>query len=307
MPGLSRRDLIKGICATATLLSLPPVSVFAAGREQLQRKIPASGEELPVMGMGTWQTFDVGNDTEMRRQLQGVLQTFFDNGGKVIDSSPMYGSSEQVVGDLLRRLPGAHQPFIATKVWIYGRKAGIRQMQASMEKLGVKVVDLMQIHNLRDWKTHLETLRNWKDKGRIRYIGMTTSHGRDHKELVDIMRNQKPDFVQFSYSLGNREAERDIFPVAADLGIATLINRPFEGGTLFNRIRNTPLPGWAADIACDSWAQIFLKYIISHPDVTSVIPATSRVDHMRDNMAAGFGQLPDQAMRKRMERDFEKL
>jgi diketogulonate reductase-like aldo/keto reductase len=176
-----------------------------------------------------------------------------------------------------------------------------------MEKLGVSVMDLMQIHNLRDWKTHIKTLRDWKDDGKIRYIGITTSHGRDHKELQDVMQREKPDFVQFSYSMANREAEEDIFPVAADLGIATLINRPFQGGSLFNRVRNSPLPGWAADIDCESWAQVFLKYIISHPHTTCVIPATSRPEHMLDNMAAGFGKLPDEAMRRRMEKDFEKL
>jgi diketogulonate reductase-like aldo/keto reductase len=308
LPDVSRRRLLRGICTAAALLNLSPRLVMAAEPAAIiKRKIPATGEELAVMGMGTWMTFDVGDDPKMLTQLHQVLQTFFDDGGEVIDTSPMYGSAQAVIGDLLREVRHPGKVFTATKVWIYGKKAGIDQMKESMDKLGVSVVDLMQVHNLRDWKTHLETLRNWKDKGRIRYIGMTTSHGRSHDELVHIMKEKKPDFVQFSYSMGNREAEKVLFPVAADKGIATLINRPFQGGGLFNRVKGRPLPGWAAEIGCKTWAQVFLKYIISHPGVTGVIPATSRVDHMRDNMAAGYAPLPDAALRRRMEMDFEKV
>lgn len=304
---LSRRELLKGVCATAAYLQIHPHVLHAAGREAIKKTIPSSGEELAVMGMGTSRTFDAGNDTALRAQLRDVLQSFFDNGGELIDSSPMYGSSEEVTGDLLKDVTGKDKLFAATKVWIYGRDAGVEQMQASMDKMGVETMDLMQIHNLRDWKTHLRTLRDWKEKGKIRYIGITTSHGRDHEEFINIMKNEKLDFVQFSYNIENRVAEKEIFPIAADRGIATLINRPFQRGSLFSKAGDKPLPGWAEDVDCDTWAQVFLKYIVSHPAVTCVIPATSKVKHMEDNMNAGFGRLPDEALRKRMEEDFARL
>ena len=307
MPDIARRTLLKGICTAAALLNMPPGMARTAGSERIVKKIPATGEELTAVGMGTSRTFDAGTDSELRAQLQEVLQTFFDNGGQVIDSSPMYGTAEAVVGDLLRRVTRKDKLFAATKVWIYGKEAGIKQMQTSMEKMGVSVMDLMQIHNMRDWKTHIKTLREWKEKGKIRYFGVTTSHGRDHDELLKIMKHDDPDFVQFSYSLGNREAEQEIFPVAADKKIATLINRPFQAGSLFNKVKGHPLPDWAAEIDCTSWAQVFLKYIISHDHATCVIPATSRVTHMLDNMAAGYGRLPDADMRLRIEKDFEKM
>jgi diketogulonate reductase-like aldo/keto reductase len=307
MPDIARRTLLKVICTAAALLNMPPGIAQTAGSRRIVKKIPGTGEELMAVGMGTSRTFDAGDDTELRAQLQEVLQTFFDQGGQVIDTSPMYGTAETVVGDLLRRVTHKDKLFAATKVWIYGREAGIKQMKSSMEKMGVTVMDLMQIHNMRDWKTHIKTLREWKDKGNIRYFGITTSHGRDHEELVKIMKNENPDFVQFSYSLGNRDAEKDIFPVAADKNIATLINRPFQAGTLFSKVKGKPLPGWAAEIDCSSWAQVFLKYIISHDHSTCVIPATSRVSHMLDNMAAGYGRLPDADLRLRIEKDFTKL
>lgn len=304
---LSRRELLKGVCATAAYLQIHPHVLHAAGREAIKKTIPSSGEELAVIGMGTSRTFDAGNDTALRSQLREVLQSFFDNGGELIDSSPMYGSAEEVTGALLKDVTNKDNLFAATKVWIYGRDAGIEQMQASMDKIGVETMDLMQIHNLRDWKTHIRTLRNWKEKGKIRYIGITTSHGRAHDEFVDIMKKEPLDFVQFSYNIENRVAEKEIFPLAADRGIATLINRPFQRGSLFNKAGDKPLPGWAVDIDCDSWAQIFLKYIVSHPAATCVIPATSKIEHMVDNMSAGYGRLPDAALRKRMEQDFARL
>jgi len=307
MQRLSRRELLKGVCAAAAYLQLPPGMLNAAEHETIKKTIPSSGEELSVIGMGTSRTFDAGNDPTLRAQLQDVLQCFFDYGGELIDTSPMYGSAEEVVGDLLKKVSNKNKLFAATKVWIYGREAGIKQMQASMEKMGVKTMDLMQIHNLRDWKTHIRTLRDWKEQGKIRYLGITTSHGRAHNEFIKIMKNEKLDFVQFSYNIDNRTAEKEIFPIAADRGIATLINRPFQRGSLFNKAGNKPLPGWAADIDCDSWAQIFLKYIVSHPAATCVIPATSKVKHMVDNMSAGYGRLPDAALRKRMEQDFAQL
>lgn len=307
MPDTTRRTLLKALCTAATLLKMPSVFAQTAGGERILKKIPSTGEELMAVGMGTSRTFDAGDDLELRAQLQQVLQSFFDRGGQVIDTSPMYGTAETVVGDLLRRITHKDKLFAATKVWIYGKEAGIKQMQASMDKIGVSVMDLMQIHNMRDWKTHIKTLREWKEKGKIRYFGITTSHGRDHDELVKIMKNEDPDFVQFSYSLGNREAEQDIFPVAAKKKIATLINRPFQAGSLFSKVKDRPLPDWAAEIDCSTWAQVFLKYILSHDHSTCVIPATSRVSHMLDNMAAGYGRLPDADLRLQIEKDFEQL
>jgi aryl-alcohol dehydrogenase-like predicted oxidoreductase len=279
----------------------------AAEQQPIKKTIPGSGEPLSVIGMGTSRTFDAGDDPALRQQLTDVLQAFFDNGGQLIDSSPVYGSAEQVLGDLLKNVRNKDGLFAATKVWIYGEEAGIDQMKASMDRMGVETMDLMQIHNLRDWRTHMNTLREWKRKGRIRYLGITTSHGRAHDEFIDIMKAERPDFVQFSYNIDNREAEQDILPLAAELGIATLVNRPFQRGGLFSKVRDVPLPDWAGDIDCDSWAQIFLKYIVSHPAVTCVIPATSKVEHMLDNMAAGYGRLPDPDLRQRMEEDFARL
>ena len=219
----------------------------------------------------------------------------------------MYGSSEQVTGDLLRRIDNKDALFAATKVWTYGKPDGIEQMQRSMQRMGVEVFDLMQIHNLRDWQVHLETLQEWKRRGRVRYIGITTSHGRFHDELEGILDIEPFDFVQFSYSIGNRTVEQRLLPLAAERGMATLINRPFQRGELFARVRGKPLPDWAAEFDCASWAQFFLKFVVSHPAVTCTIPATSKLHHMQDNMAAGFGRLPDATLRKRMIGYFETL
>jgi len=235
------------------------------------------------------------------------LQTFFDNGGAVIDSSPMYGSAESVVGELLKKVSNKQALFAATKVWTYGKQNGIEQMQNSMRRMGVDVMDLMQIHNLRDWKIHLPTLRQWKEEGKIHYIGITTSHGRSHAELEQIMRKEPLDFVQFSYSIGNRTVEERLLPLAADRGVATLINRPFERGELFQRVKGKSLPDWSAEFDCRSWGQFFLKFIVSHPAVTCVIPATSKVYHMQDNMSAGLGRLPTETMRRRMIDTMESL
>ena len=298
---VSRRSLLGMLGSTAACVSLSPALLRAAERQQLKKTIPSSGEAVVAMGMGTYETFDAGSDAAMRAQLLDVLQAFLDHGGQVIDSSPMYGSSEEVVGDLLKKAGNKGGLFAATKVWTDGRDNGIGQMQESMQKMGVAVMDLMQIHNLRDWQTHLATLRDWKAEGRIRYIGITTSHGRAHDEFARIMEKESLDFAQFTYNIANREVEKRLLPLAADRGIATLINRPFEGSDLFTRVRGRPLPDWAPEIDCQSWAQIFLKYIISHPAVTCAIPATSKVKHMIDNMGAGYGRMPDAAMRRRME------
>jgi aryl-alcohol dehydrogenase-like predicted oxidoreductase len=268
--------------------------------ELITKPIPATGERLPVIGMGTSRTFDVGSDPQARAVLLPVLQAFFDKGGAVIDSSPMYGSAEEVIGDLLQRVDNTGALFAATKVWTYGRQAGVEQMLRSQRRMGVERFDLMQIHNLRDWEVHLETLQEWKRRGRVRYIGITTSHGRFHPELERILDSKPFDFVQLSYNIGNRVAERRLLPLAAERGIAVLINRPFQRGDLFRQVKGRPLPEWATRFDCESWAQFFLKFVVSHPAVTCAIPATSKLHHMQDNMGAGFGRLPDADTRNRM-------
>ena len=273
----------------------------------IQRAIPSSGEVLPVMGMGTSGTFDTEGDPASLATLQEVLQAFFDGGGTVIDSSPMYGNSESRVGDVLRALPQRPQLFAATKVWTTGRQQGIAQMEESARRMNVERFDLIAVHNLQDWQTHLETLKNWKAEGKVRYIGITTSHGRDHDEFLQVMRTQPLDFVQFSYNIEERAAERELLPVAAERGIATMINRPYQRGALFTRSRGKELPALAAELDCSSWGQFYLKYILGHPAVTCIIPATASVHHMVDNMRANFGRLPDARQRAEMLRLFEQL
>lgn len=269
-------------------------------RHPLQRTVPSSGEMLPVIGMGTWETFDVGADPAVRSTLAKVMQSFFEKGGTVIDSSPMYGRAESVSGDLLKETGHQDAVFAASKVWTDGRGKGIEQMRRSIRRMGVSTMDLMQVHNLRDWRTHLPVLREWQQGGRIRYIGLTTSHGRYHDTLEHLLRTEPLDFVQFTYNLEDRDVETRLLPLAADQGVATLINRPFQQGVLFRRVRGAPLPKWCAEFDCLSWAQFFLKFILAHPAVTCVIPATAEIQHVTDNMTAGFGRLPDAAMRKRM-------
>ncbi len=273
----------------------------------IQRAIPSSGELLPVIGMGTSRTFDTEGDPASLATLQEVLQAFFDGGGTVIDSSPMYGNSESRVGDVLRALPQRPKLFAATKVWTTGRQQGIAQMEESARRMNVERFDLIAVHNLQDWQTHLETLKNWKAEGKVRYIGITTSHGRDHEEFLQVMRTQPLDFVQFSYNIEDRAAERELLPVAAERGIATMINRPYQRGALFTRSRGKELPALAAELDCSSWGQFYLKYILGHPAVTCIIPATASVHHMVDNMRANFGRLPDARQRAEMLRLFEQL
>ena len=273
----------------------------------IQRAIPSSGELLPVIGMGTSRTFDTEGDPASLATLQEVLQAFFDGGGTVIDSSPMYGNSESRVGDVLRALPQRPKLFAATKVWTTGRQQGIAQIKESARRMNVERFDLIAVHNLQDWQTHLETLKNWKAEGKVRYIGITTSHGRDHEEFLHVMRTQPLDFVQFSYNIEDRAAERELLPVAAERGIATMINRPYQRGALFTRSRGKELPALAAELDCSSWGQFYLKYILGHPAVTCIIPATASVHHMVDNMRANFGRLPDARQRAEMLRLFEHL
>jgi len=297
---LSRRHFIQDLGLISAGILLMPETIFSEIRRPVTRAIPSSGERIAVIGMGTSGTFDAGSDPAARAELGEVLQAFFDKGGALIDSSPMYGSSEAVVGELLKTVRHKDALFAATKVWTDGKQNGIIQMQESMRRMGVAVMDLMQIHNLRDWKTHLPTLREWKEEGKIRYIGITTSHGRSHAELMQIMRTENLDFVQFTYNLDDRAVEDSLLPLAADRGMATLINRPYQRGALFSKVKGKALPEWAGEFDCRSWGNFFLKFIVSHPAVTCVIPATAKVGHMQDNMAAGFGRLPDPGMRKRM-------
>ena len=303
-PDLSRRAFLAMLGAAS---ALPPSFAEAAPGPMLTRAIPATGEQVPVIGMGSWITFNVGQDKELRNQRLQVLQTFFDRGGGVIDSSPMYGSSEAVIGYCLARIENRDSLFSATKVWTPLKWFGPGQMAESRELWGIERFDLMQIHNLLNWEGHLETLLEDKEAGRIRYIGITTSHGRRHDEFEKVMREQPLDFVQFTYNVLDREAERRLLPLAAERGLAVLANRPFRRKQLFRLFEQQPLPEWAGDIDCANWAQFFLKFIVSHPAVTCAIPATSRVAHMQENMGALYGRLPDQPMRERMIRYVESL
>ena len=271
------------------------------------RPIPASGEMLPVVGLGTYQSFDVGSGAAERDPVKQVLRLFAQQGGKLVDSSPMYGPSESVVGDLAAELGISARLFMATKVWTSGREAGIRQMEESLRRMKVERMDLMQIHNLLDWKTHLGTLQQWKAAGRIRYIGITHYHSGAYAELERLMKTKDFDFVQFNYSIAEREAEDRILPLAHELGIAVIVNRPFAQASLFSRVKGKDVPAWAAEFDCRSWAQFFLKYILAHPAVTCVIPATGKPQHLVDNMMAGVGCFPDAAMRQRMVKFMDKL
>ena len=302
---ITRRQLLK---LSAGLLALPYTNLLAADKLPLiQRKIPSSGELLPVIGMGTSRTFNTGNDAASLAQLTAVIQEFFKGSGKVIDSSPMYGESESRVGDILRNMQNHPQVFAATKVWTSGREQGIAQMQESARRMNVKTFDLIAVHNLSDWKTQLATLKEWKKEGKVRYIGITTSHGRDHDEFLEVMRSEPIDFVQFTYNIGNLTAEEKILPLAQDKGIATMINRPYQRGSLFRTSKGKELPAMAKEIDCSSWGQFYLKFILGHPTVTCLIPATSKPKHMVDNMMANFGRLPDQSQRAEMLKIFNSL
>ena len=256
------------------------------------RPIPSTGEDLPVIGCGTYIGFDVAAGSAEYQRLPGVLQALFAAGGSVIDSSPMYGRAEAVTGELLAAAGTHRKAFLATKVWTHGRAEGVRQMEESLRRLQVERLDLMQIHNLVDWPTHLATLRDWKAAGRVRYLGVTHYTAGAYAELEAVMRAEPVDFVQINYSLDEREAERRILPLAAERGMAVIINRPFGGGGLLRRLRGRPLPPWAADIDASSWAQLLLKFVLSHSAVTCAIPGTSRPEHMADNALAGTGAIP---------------
>jgi aryl-alcohol dehydrogenase-like predicted oxidoreductase len=266
----------------------------------LTRPIPKSGEALPVIGLGTWQTFDVGESPPERAPLADVLRHFLDGGGRVIDSSPMYGRAEEVTGALVAEVKPKQPPFIATKVWTRGKESGMAQLLRSFKRLRTKTIDLVQVHNLLDWQTHLPMLRAEKAAGRIRYIGVTHYALAAFAELEQMMRLQAVDFVQLPYSVITREAEQRLLPVARDTATAVLVMRPFEEGALFQHVRGKALPSFAADIDCTSWAQLFLKFILGHPAVNAPLPATAKVAHLADDLAAGSGRLPDEKLRQRI-------
>jgi len=296
---ISRREATRIIAGTAASV-LVTRTAPAQEAKMMQRAIPSSGEKLPVIGLGTWQSFDVGAGASERAPLEEVLTAFAKRGGRVVDSSPMYGRAEAVLGDLTAKLRLRNSLFLATKVWTSGREAGIRSMERSLALLKTKRIDLIQVHNLVDVQTHLAALREWKKEGRVRYTGITHYTAGSHGEVARVLEREKVDFVQINYSLMEREADERVLRVAQDRGVAVIVNRPFGGGSLFGRVRGQPLPDWAKEFDCSSWAQVFLKWIIAHPAVTCAIPATSKARHLEDNMAAGVGPLPDAKMRQRM-------
>ncbi|CAN7339780.1 aldo/keto reductase [Variovorax paradoxus] len=286
---------------------LPMTSAMTAVAQHLPaitmntRPIPSTQEALPVVGCGTWIGFDQRPGSDEYQRLPGVLDALFAAGGTVIDSSPMYGRSEETTGELLAAAakPRGTKPFLATKVWTSGREAGIAQMEQSFARLRTQRMDLMQVHNLMDWKTHLSTLRGWKEQGRVRYLGITHYTASAYREVEAVLRAEKLDFLQVNYSLDAREAEERLLPLAAERGVAVIVNMPFGGGGLLRRLRGKPLPAWAGEIGCSSWAQVLLKFVLSHPAVTCTIPGTSRAEHMADNAAAGAGAFPDAAFWRR--------
>jgi diketogulonate reductase-like aldo/keto reductase len=297
---ITRREAARviGGAAAAALCSIPLCA--AEKTAMLSRAIPVTGEKIPAVGLGTWQVFDVGASPNERQPLREVLTRFVQLGGKVIDSSPMYGRAESVIGDLTSELHLRDSLFFATKVWTSGKQAGIDSMQRSFGRLRVKRLDLMQVHNLVDVDTQLATMRAWKEEGRIRYLGITHYVDSAFPEVESILRRDKLDFLQINYSIIDRGAEERLLPLARDRGVAVLINRPFASGDLFARVRAKPLPDWAGEFDCKSWAQFLLKWILGNAAVACAIPATGNVRHLEDNMAAGLGRLPDEKTRQRM-------
>ena len=294
---MDRRDALGFLAAAGGMAALPALAQAA----NLARAIPATGERLPPVGLGTWLTFDVTSAAD--RAARGeVMRAFFDGGGRMVDSSPMYGASEETIGAALPA--NGKAMFSATKVWTVGALAGRRQIESSYRLWKLQRFDLLQVHNFLDYETHLATLKRLKAEGRARYIGVTTSHGRRHDLAEKIMREEPIDFIQFTYNLSDREAEERLLPMAADKRIAVIVNRPFDGGSLFGAKTKRPLPGWAKEIECASWAEAFLKWIVAHPAVTCAIPATSQVTHVRENVRALNGPLPDAALRKRIAEDY---
>ena len=294
-----RRTLLKAMLAAAGWAVARRVAA-SEERRMLTRKIPSSGEALPAVGVGTSGAFEVGASDAERAPIVEVMEALVAAGASVVDTSPMYGTAEGVVGDVAAKLSATGKLFLATKVWTTGRAEGIRQMEQSFERLKTKRIDLMQVHNLVDWRTQLSTVRAWKTEGRIRYAGITHYRVDAYRDLEAVMKDEPLDFVQLNYSALTRDAEKRLLPLAADRGVAVLVNRPFEDGAIFSRVRGRALPPWAAEIGCESWAQILLKYVLAHPAVTCVIPATAKAAHMRDDLAAASGPLPDAAFRAKI-------
>jgi diketogulonate reductase-like aldo/keto reductase len=278
-------------------------SAMSQGTQPLQRTIPSSGERLTAVGLGTWQTFDVGESPSERNPRVEVLKTLVERGGSVVDSSPMYGRSESVLGQLAHDAGLTDKLFLATKVWTSGEQEGIRQMERSFTLLKTGLVHLMQVHNLVDWKTHLKTLRDWKERGRIKYIGITHYTEGAYGAIEDIIRNNEVDFLQINYSILRRKAEERLFPLAQERKVAVIVNQPFQQGALFSRVKSKTLPGWTDSFDCRTWGQFFLKFILAHPAVTCVIPGTSKPHHMADNISAAYGRLPNADDRDRMIRE----
>jgi aryl-alcohol dehydrogenase-like predicted oxidoreductase len=303
----ARRRVLQLVAGCTVLAAMNKKKAIAQSSALLKRPIPRSGELLPAVGVGTWQTFDVGVEAPERTELKEVLRLLVEGGGSVLDSSPMYGEAERVVGDLSAALRLREKLFFATKVWTRGRDAGIRQMENSLKLMRTRRMDLMQVHNLQDVAVHSKTLREWKEAGRVRYLGITHYHSGAYGDLERLVRSREWDFVQFNYSMAEREAEARLLPACAESGVAVIANRPFSMGALFPRVRGRELPAWAAEFDCSSWAQFFLKYLLSHPAVTCAIPGTSRVAHLKDNLQGGVGRLPDAKMRRRMVEHLEQL
>jgi diketogulonate reductase-like aldo/keto reductase len=298
----ARRQMLKNLAAAMIAFSLPEqgLSMTDVHEKMHTRLIPATREPLPVVGCGTYRTFDVGATPEQRAPLLEVLKVLFAAGGSVIDTSPMYGAAEHVVGDLLAQTQNRSRAFFATKVWTSGKQAGLDQINRSFELLQDRRIDLIQVHNLLDWKLQLSTLRDLKSAGRIRYIGITHYSASAFAEVESVLRSETLDFLQINYAMNDTAVERRILPLAADRGVAVIVNRPFGGGGLLGELRNRPLPSWAQEIDCQSWAQVLLKFVLSHPAVTCAIPGTGRPEHMLDNISAGVGRMPDTALRARM-------
>ena len=321
MTDINRRDALRILGVGATyLLATTACSRLASTSEVsgtsfssmpagpiLTKAIPSSGETIPVIGLGTARSFDVGSTPAEQQPLEEVLKAFSAAGGRLIDSSPMYGRAEQVVGELSGKLGLRQKLFIATKVWTQGAAAGVRQMEQSLQKLRGDTIDLMQVHNLFDVDTQLATLAEWKQKKRIRYLGVTHSNDNAYEAVERVITAHKVDFLQINYSVLERGAEQRLLPLAKERGIAVIVNRPFARGNLFSRVRSKPLPAWAAEIDCNSWAQVLLKFVVAHPAVTCAIPATSNVNHLRDNMNAAFGRLPDAKLRTQIATELSAL
>jgi diketogulonate reductase-like aldo/keto reductase len=301
---MKRREAATLIGGTAAGLLLPVVASRGQAKSDsspmIMRAIPSSDENLPVIGLGTWQKFDVDVTPDTRKPLEEVLSLFVKLGGRVIDSSPMYGRAEEVIGELTSARGIREKLFLATKVWTRGKENGIKSMERSLALLRTSRIDLMQVHNLLDVQTHLATLREWKKQGRIRYLGVTHYNSSAFPEVEQILKRQKLDFLQINYSLMEREAEQRVLALAQERGVAVIVNRPFGAGDLFDKVRSKPLPDWAGDFDCRSWAQFFLKWIVANSAVTCAIPATGKPQHLEDNMQAGFGRLPDANTRRRI-------